>query len=215
MKFRDAIRQLLSGKPEGLTPQELRDLIREHYPDLYGTESHRRNVEKGHYKDIDHAVLAQIYVVQNNATDILSDRSQKPMRLTLVGEGQYDDTNSDDPEETIATENLEKLERGVGTLYILGTNLYTRDGKEIVKIGITTGDVERRIDQLYNTSAPYRFRCISQFETKNYAGLEQAMHKLFEPFRINRSREYFTDECLKFIDALVEIHKTINGAVDA
>lgn len=73
MKFRSAIRNLLSNRPDGLTPQEIRDLIKEKYPELYGTESHVRNVEKGHYKDIDHAVLAQIYVVQNNANDIYSD----------------------------------------------------------------------------------------------------------------------------------------------
>ena len=214
MRFRDAVRALLAGKPEGLTPQELRDLIKKKYPDLYGTESHRRNVEKGHYKDLDHALLAHIYVVQNNASDIYSDRSQKPMKLSLIGASEPDVPGYEDPEEMISTEDLEKLETGVGTLYILGTHLYTKDGKEIVKIGITTGPLEGRINQLYNTSVPYRFRIIQEIETTNYAQLEQAMHKLFDPFRINRSREFFLEDCLVFVDMLVSIHKEILGVED-
>lgn len=215
MKFRDAIRNLLSGKPDGLTPQEIRELIKEKYPELYGTESHRRNVEKGHYKDIDHAVLAQIYVVQNNASDIYSDRTQKPMRLSLLGEdrvSRQDLEDIEDLEETISTENLQKLENGIGTLYVLSTNLYTKEGKEIVKIGITTGLVEHRINQLYRTNVPYRFRVIREIETKNYAELEQAMHKIFDPFRINRSREFFIEDCLEYIDSLLDIHYKIAKA---
>ena len=212
MKFRDAIRSLLSGKPAGLTPQELRDLIKSTYPELYGTDSHQRNVDKGHYKDLDHALLAQIYVVQRNASDIHSDRSEKPMRLSLIGEFAPTPEGEDDVEETIATENLEKLEKGEGTLYILGTNLFTKDGKEIVKIGITTGLVEARVSQLYNTSVPYRFRVVREIETTNYSELEQALHKMFDPFRINRSREFFTEDCLEFVDTLIDVHKTISGS---
>jgi hypothetical protein len=215
MKFRDAIRTLLSGKPEGLTPQELRDLIKANYPDLYGTASHRRNVDKGHYKDLDHALLAQIYVVQRNATDIYSDRSEKPMRLSLAGECSPMLESEEDVEDTIAAENLEKLEKGQGTLYLLGTNLFTKNGKEIVKIGITTGPVQARINQLYNTSVPYRFRVIQEIETASYSELEQALHKLFDPFRINKSREFFSEDCLEFVDTLIDIHRKICGAEGA
>ena len=209
MKFRDAIRNLLSANPDGLTPQELRELIKDKYPYLYGTESHRRNVERGHYKDLDHALLAHIYVVQHNASDIYSDRTQKPMKITQVRGYNPDVSAHDFPEDTISTENLEKLEKGIGTLYILGTNLYTDRGKEIVKIGITTGPVEKRIDQLYNTSVPYRFRILREIETTNYSELEQAMHKIFDPFRINRSREFFTEDCLEHIEMLLSIHEKI------
>ena len=206
MKFKQVIKQLLKRSPEGLSPQEIRDLIKQDYPEFYGTESHINNVEKGHYNDLDHALLAQIYVVQRNANDIYSDRSQRPMKLILLKESIDADIEA---EESISSENLQKLEDGIGTLYILGTNLFTEEGKEIVKIGITTGPVEKRIDQLYTTSVPYRFQVLQQFETRNYSELEQAMHKIFDPFRINRSREFFTDECLQFIDALLKIHKQI------
>jgi hypothetical protein len=75
-------------------------------------------------------------------------------------------------------------------MYVLGTNLYTKEGEEIVKIGITTGSVDARISQLYTTGVPFRFRVIKKYETKNYYELEQALHRLLEPYRINRSREF-------------------------
>jgi len=215
MKFREAIRELLTNKPEGLTPQELRSLIKQLYPELYGTESHRNNVEKGHYKDLEHALLAQIYVAQRNASDIYSDRSQKPMKLSLRESCVPEPEEYEDPQEAIATEDFEKLEIGLGTLYILGTHLFTKEGKEIVKIGITSGPVEKRISQLYNTSVPYRFRIIQEMETTNYSELEQAMHKIFDPFRINKSREFFTEDCLEFVDALFVIHQKVAGTFNS
>ena len=208
MSFFELIRQILRAHPEGMTPQQLRDEIKTDYPDYYGTESHRRNVEKGHYKDLDHALLAQIYVASRSVGQIAVDKSQKPIKLT-VGPGPVDDGSVID--EDIDTENLEKLEAGVGTMYILGTHLYTKDGEEIVKIGVTTGSVDARVKQLYTTGVPFRFRVIKQFETKNYYELEQALHRLLEPYRINRSREFFTDKCLPYVEQIVAIHEGIQG----
>ena len=206
MSLIQAIRTILQGKPEGLTPQQIRDVIKRDYPDLYGTESHRSNVDKGHYKDLDHALLAQIYVAYRTAPDIYADKSVKPMKFSLMLSTASPDATD---EESVEFENLEKLEEGRGTLYILGTHLFTKTGQEIIKIGITTGSVEQRINQLYTTSVPYRFRVIKQTDTKNYAELEQSLHKIFDPFRINRSREYFTDKCLPYIDSLLTIHEEI------
>lgn len=208
MTFFELIRQILWTHPEGMTPQQLRDKIKADYPDYYGTESHRRNVEKGHYKDLDHALLAQIYVAARSASQITVDRSQKPIRLIAVP-GPVDDGDAIEGE--IDTEDLEKLEAGVGTMYVLGTNLYTKEGEEIVKIGITTGRIDARISQLYTTGVPFRFRVIKEYETKNYYELEQALHRLLEPYRINRSREFFREGCLPYIEQIVAIHHGIQG----
>jgi hypothetical protein len=189
-----------------MTPQQLRDKIKVNHPEYYGTESHRRNVEKGHYKDLDHALLAQIYVAARSAGNISVDRSQKPIKLTAMP-GAVDDSSVIGDE--IDSEDLEKLEAGVGTMYVLGTNLYTKEGQEIIKIGITTGTVDARINQLYTTGVPFRFRVINEFETKNYYELEQALHRLLDPYRINRSREFFTDRCLPYIEQVVAIHQGI------
>jgi hypothetical protein len=96
-------------------------------------------------------------------------------------------------------------------MYVLGTHLYTKEGAEIVKVGITTGSVDARINQLYTTGVPFRFRVIKELETKNYYELEQAIHSLLEPYRINRSREFFTDRCLPYIEQIVAIHQGIQG----
>jgi hypothetical protein len=90
MSFFELIRQILRLHPEGMTPQQLRDKIKADHPDYYGTESHRRNVEKGHYKDVDHALLAQIYVAARSAGQIAVDRSRKPIRL-MAAPGPVDD----------------------------------------------------------------------------------------------------------------------------
>lgn len=190
-----------------MTPQQIRETVKANYPDFYGTEPHRRNVEKGHYKDLDHALLAQIYVASRTGGQIFVDKAQKPIRLTLAP-GVNDDVSV--PDEEIDTENLERLEAGVGTLYVLGTNLYTKSGEEIVKIGITTGTVDSRINQLYTTGVPFRFRVIKEFETKNYYELEQSIHKLLDPYRINRSREFFTEKCLPYVEQIISIHKDIH-----
>jgi hypothetical protein len=201
----ELLRQILRDHPEGMTPQQLRDKIKTDHPEHCGTESHRRNVERGHYPSIDHALLAQIYVAKN-AAGIVVDRSQKPMKFFL---GNEPAVAYDSSEEAIDTENLEKLEAGVGTMYVLGTHLYTKDGQEIIKIGITTGSVDARITQLYTTGVPFRFRVIKTLETKNYDELERALHSLLDPFRISRSREFFTDKCLPHVEQIITVHEGI------
>jgi hypothetical protein len=148
-------------------------------------------------------------VASRNAGQITVDRSQKPIRLTATA---GPDSEISIPDEEIDTESLEKLEAGVGTLYVLGTNVYTKEGEEILKIGITTGSVERRLSQLYTTGVPFRFRVIKECETKNFYELEQSLHRLLDPYRINRSREFFTARCLPYVEQIVSIHNDIQGS---
>jgi len=82
-----AVRALLKQNTSGLTPQEIRRLIKARYPSLFATESHLRNVRKGHYADLDHALLAQIYSSCLGARDICIDRTTKPIRYRLESDG--------------------------------------------------------------------------------------------------------------------------------
>lgn len=206
LSFTDVVRAILREHPAGLTPQEIKSIVKAHYPAYYGTESHIRNVENGNYNDVDHALLARIYIACRSARDILADKSQTPHRMSLELGQEPVELNEPD---FIEGENLEKLAQDIGTLYVLGTNLFTADGAEIIKIGITTGLVERRIAQLYTTGVPFRFRVISQLETTNYSKLEQAMHCLLVKYRINKAREFFTSDCLCHIPDLIAIHRRI------
>ena len=111
MSFVDLIRQILRLHPEGMTPQQIRETIKANYPNFYGTESHRRNVEKGHFKDLDHALLAQIYVVSRTSDQIAVDKTQKPIRLTLTLEQGGDVIITNEKKDT---QNLERLEADIG-----------------------------------------------------------------------------------------------------
>ncbi|AEK81710.1 conserved hypothetical protein [Pseudomonas protegens Pf-5] len=129
--------------------------------------------------------------------------------MTLLADAASVDTKADD---FIEGEDLAKLEADIGTLYVLSTGLYTAEQVEIVKIGITSGSVDKRITQLYTTGVPFRFTILSQLETTNYSKLEQALHCLFDKYRINKSREFFTGNCLKFLPDLIAIHRKIEEA---
>ena len=209
MKFIDIIRTILRETPEGATPQQIRERIKAEYPERYGTEAHQRNVEKGNYSSLDHALLAEIYIAARQASDIFADRSTRPMILTMESSSPISDQGEGEAAELIESEDLRRLEQGVGTVYVLGTGLFTKAGTEVVKIGITTGEVAARIQQLYTTGVPTKFRVIQTFDVQNYAEIEQALHKILDPFRINRAREFFTDDCLPYIERIIGIHVEI------
>ncbi len=83
MNFADVLRKILSTAIGPMTPQEIREVIKKEYPEFYGTPTHIRNVDKGYYKDIDHALLAQIYILVRNSKDFFCDIATKPMKISL------------------------------------------------------------------------------------------------------------------------------------
>ncbi len=192
------------------------------FPQFYGTHRHLQSLAKKTVTSLDHALKADIYFIYPSIREIEADKTVRPMRLFLspiagtavesIGEptGAAHPETPEVPE--MSAETIAKLEVGVGTLYILGTQTYTKAGDEILKIGTTAGSVEQRIRQLYTTSVATPFRVVLQLETKNYAELEKALHHLLDPFRINRSREYFTDRCLPFVESVLKIHLRIQDA---
>ena len=66
-----------------MTPQEIRTIIKNKYPDYYGTPSHQLNVKRGYYMNLDHALLAQIYSVLRQNNSFVCDRKFKPMKVSL------------------------------------------------------------------------------------------------------------------------------------
>ena len=62
----------------------------------------------------------------------------------------------------------------------------------LVKIGKTArNDPRVRINELYNTSVPVPFECALAVRVDNPSTVENALHKAFEPNRINPNREFF------------------------
>jgi len=75
----------MASTSDPMTPQEIRDQVKIKHPDFYGTPAHHRNVEKGYYKDLDHALLAQIYSLTGTSDIFHCDKSTKPMKISLSG----------------------------------------------------------------------------------------------------------------------------------
>lgn len=149
LKLPEAIFRLLSQSVGGMTPQQLRDQIKAAYPYLYDTPAQHKSVEAGHYNDIGHALLAAIYTTVKKDERYVIDRSVKPFRVSLEASTAIDDG--------IDAEAGENPELETGIVYVLGTGVYTKDGKHIVKIGYTTQDLSTRIRQLYTTGAMFKF----------------------------------------------------------
>jgi biotin operon repressor len=199
MTLTETIKNILQNNGSPTTPQELRDSIKRSYPEFYGTMSHVSNVEKGHYNNLDHALLAQIYSIVTTNDIFYCDRNSKPLKVSLV---------TTDEESLPMFEDYEAEE---GTVYILKTDTYTKSGKEIIKIGYTSQDVNKRINQLYTTGVPYKFTVHATYTTRNYIELETALHKLLDRFKLNKSREFFTEDALSYIPEIVALNKKIQS----
>lgn len=220
MNLTVAIREVLRQHPAGLSPAQMVEIMKRDMPHLYNTERHRESLAKRTVTSLDHALKADIYFIYPKVEGVEADKTVRPMRLFLADlqdEGAPPTAELSAPvsEELdvpqMSAETIAKLEAGVGTLYVLATQTYTKEGAEILKIGITAGTVEQRVKQLFTTSAVMPFQVVLQLETANYAELEKALHHLLTPFRINRSREYFSDKCLPFVEAVLKIHGEIQS----
>lgn len=65
----------------------------------------------------------------------------------------------------------------------------------LVKIGMTTREnIDTRMKELYSTGVPVPFDCVYACEVKvsDCSKIEKALHKAFEPSRINANREFFS-----------------------
>jgi len=83
MKYASAIRSILERAPNGLTPQQIRDEIKLNHPALYDNPVARNNVARGHYKDLDHALLSRIYTASKSSKHYTRDESVEPIVVSL------------------------------------------------------------------------------------------------------------------------------------
>ncbi|MFR9525811.1 MAG: GIY-YIG nuclease family protein [Rikenellaceae bacterium] len=75
----------------------------------------------------------------------------------------------------------------------------------LVKIGMTTrNDIDQRMRELYSTGVPVPFECVYACEvpTCDCAKIESALHKAFDPHRVNKNREFFAIDTKQVIPIL-------------
>lgn len=92
-----------------------------------------------------------------------------------------------------------------GYVYIL-TNPSFKE--EIVKIGITSGTVEKRMKELQTTGVPLPFEKYASYRTSKYAEVEKFMHRslsLIAENRVNNSREFFHIKPEAALDYLLQV----------
>lgn len=81
----------------------------------------------------------------------------------------------------------------MGFIYVLGNKAMPG----LIKIGKTSLDVRKRIDELFNTpGVPFPFDIIGVYEVRNIDQTERKLHKMFDVHRVNSKREFYTPSTL-------------------
>ena len=184
-----------------MTVKSITDEVIQSYPE----KIEQKILQQGDPQKGRNQLYREIHGNTINADDTFyRDKSTKPLTVGLL--------DLEDEEEKIEIESQsEDFDKDEGTVYILGTQTYTKDGKELVKIGLTTLPVKERIRSLFTSGVPFEFTIKREYATSSYAELEKAMHKLLDRYRPNKAREFFTEECLVFADEIYALHKKIEG----
>lgn len=114
-------------------------------------------------------------------------------------------SSSSSSEQTSSTTGSNSIEEGY--VYIL-TNPAFKDN--YIKIGFTS-NIDERLDSLYNTSVPRRFKIYALLKTKKYKDAELMMHERFKGSRIGEDREFF----LLIPDVAFEFMKVVAKGLEA
>ena len=101
-----------------------------------------------------------------------------------------------------------------GFVYALvNDGMKTKDGDELVKVGMTKNDPVRRIRELSRaTGVPGEFTPVMVMEVDNYQLVEKTIHRLKRDHRYNDRKEFFiVDNLNMFIDDFSSICRLSNG----
>lgn len=192
--------EVLKKEDTSLSAKDLTDKLVLEFPEKL---EHKKGQFEGDEKRAIIQIKAEVSAsAVSNDNLFFRDRSFEPLKIGLVEQEIQDE----DMEIEVINEDFENKQ---GLVYILGTQVFTKDGKELVKIGLTTQKIQDRINTLYNTSTPFEFTVLREYKTSSYAELEKAMHKLLNKYRPNPAREFFVSDCLEFADEIYELHKKI------
>ena len=82
----------------------------------------------------------------------------------------------------------------------------------IVKIGRTT-DMNARLTQLYSVGVPVPFTLVFACHVENHDQVELAMHRAFDPYRVNPRREFFRIEPEQAVAILQLLHEDATAEV--
>lgn len=92
----------------------------------------------------------------------------------------------------------------------------------IVKIGKTSRtDLQNRMKELYTTGVPVPFECVyaCRIKLSHMDKLETTLHSAFEPYRVNKNREFFSIKpeqaiaFMKFVDNIQDVTSEVSAEI--
>ena len=92
----------------------------------------------------------------------------------------------------------------------------------IVKIGKTSRtDLQNRMKELYTTGVPVPFECVyaCRIKLSHMDKLETTLHCAFEPYRVNKNREFFSIKpeqaiaFMKFVDNIQDVTSEVSAEI--
>ena len=92
----------------------------------------------------------------------------------------------------------------------------------IVKIGKTSRtDLQNRMKELYTTGVPVPFECVyaCRIKLSHMDKLETTLHSAFEPYRVNKNREFFCIKpeqaiaFMKFVDNIQDVTSEVSAEI--
>lgn len=96
-----------------------------------------------------------------------------------------------------------------GVVYILTNPAFKT---YYIKIGFTT-NLEERLNTLYNTSVPIRFKVYALLKTTKYKQAEKMLHSIFRASRIGDDREFFMQKPDEVLEQMKIVAEGLEGRV--
>jgi len=175
MQYSMAIRSVLRDSPSALTPQEIRDTIKQRYPELYDNVVARHNVALNHYNSLDHALLSRIYTATKNSKQYVRDESSSPFRISLIENKQQSASINKFFSATLKLPvsnprwswGVYNADKDFLVLRLWEDNRIVQDGREVVMVykprlgSSNTGDTERKrhVEALLRGATGYAVMC--------------------------------------------------------
>lgn len=134
------------------------------------------------------------------------DRSSRPFRYSFIDRTEPVD-NDDDDIIIDGTQTEEEIDTGY--IYILDTNLYTKDNRSIYKIG-KANDLDKRIKQLDNEQGCYQKHTIKYtYHVERPYKIEHGIHCILDKGRVNPKKEGFysdyVEENINLIETMIKL----------
>jgi len=227
MTFTMAVKMILLSANGSLTPQEIKERIKVQFPQYYGTESHRTNVQKGYCKNIDHAILAQIYSLVRINKSFFCDKNHKPLQVSLINLGNNKGVLTEiktSSNKSDAMKNEDDLIKNIRHYYERSLAVLKEFGGpsiyfhiQSIKEQATSFLSDRHIEMIYATLASWGMhRMGDPDDTKakmaEFADFKQTIinnREKFQEFYHLRMDTCTMEEYDKYIDNLKEIYCTL------